>query len=104
MIFEEFFNQTPSVVWITIVLWAVLVSYFIVEFILHRRVLRRIPVRIHVNGTRGKTSVVRLIAAGLRAGGKKVYAKSSIKSLYYWFCCVLLRPGNGFSNSATINC
>ncbi len=77
MIFEEFFNQTPSVVWITIFLWVILVSYFIIEFILHRRVLRRIPVRIHVNGTRGKTSVVRLIAAGLRAGGKKVYAKSS---------------------------
>jgi poly-gamma-glutamate synthase PgsB/CapB len=77
MILEEFFNQTPSVVWITIVLWGLLVSYFVIEFILHRRVLRRIPVRIHVNGTRGKTSVVRLIAAGLRAGGKRVYAKSS---------------------------
>jgi len=34
-----------------------------------------IPVRIHVNGTRGKSSVTRLIAAGLRAGGKKTIAK-----------------------------
>jgi poly-gamma-glutamate synthase PgsB/CapB len=77
MMFDEFFNQTPTVVWITISLWVALVSYFILEFILHRQVLRRIPVRIHVNGTRGKTSVVRLIAAGLRAGGKCVYAKCS---------------------------
>lgn len=34
-----------------------------------------IPIRIHVNGTRGKSSVTRLIAAGLRAGGKKTVAK-----------------------------
>jgi poly-gamma-glutamate synthase PgsB/CapB len=77
MMFEEFFNQTPTVVWITISLWAALVGYFILEFFFHRRVLNRIPVRIHVNGTRGKTSVVRLIAAGLRAGGIRAYAKCS---------------------------
>ncbi len=34
----------------------------------HRRNLEKIPIRIHVNGTRGKSSVARLIAAGLRAG------------------------------------
>lgn len=34
-----------------------------------------IPIRIHVNGTRGKSSVTRLIAAGLRAGGKTTVAK-----------------------------
>lgn len=34
-----------------------------------------IPIRIHVNGTRGKSSVTRLIAAGLRAGGKITVAK-----------------------------
>jgi len=43
----------------------------------HRRSLRRIPVRIHVNGTRGKSSVTRLVAAGLRAGGKRVVAKTT---------------------------
>lgn len=32
----------------------------------HRRRLSKIPERIHVNGTRGKSSVARLIAAGLR--------------------------------------
>ena len=77
MMFIDFFNQTPAVVWITIVLWLALVGYFLIEFLFHGRVLRRIPVRIHVNGTRGKTSVVRLIAAGLRAGEKCVYAKCS---------------------------
>ncbi len=32
---------------------------------------------IHVNGTRGKSSVVRLIAAGLRAGNKRTLAKTT---------------------------
>ena len=36
-----------------------------------------IPVRIHVNGTRGKSSVVRLIAAALRAHGVRTYAKTT---------------------------
>ena len=37
----------------------------------------RIPVRIHVNGTRGKSSVTRLIAGGLRASGRRVFAKTT---------------------------
>ena len=41
----------------------------------HARRLRRIPVRILVNGTRGKTSVTRLIAAALNAGGVRAVAK-----------------------------
>jgi gamma-polyglutamate synthase len=43
----------------------------------HQRNLRRVPVRIHVNGTRGKSSVTRLIAGGLRAGGCRVLAKTT---------------------------
>ncbi|QDU54998.1 poly-gamma-glutamate synthase PgsB [Aeoliella mucimassa] len=43
----------------------------------HNRLLRRIPYRIHVNGTRGKSSVTRLIAAGLRAGGISTCAKTT---------------------------
>ena len=38
------------------------------EMFRHRWHRRRIPVRVHVNGSRGKSSVTRLIAAGLRAG------------------------------------
>ena len=43
----------------------------------HERRLRRIPVRVHVNGTRGKSSVTRLIAGGLRAGGRRTFAKTT---------------------------
>lgn len=43
----------------------------------HRRNLSLIPVRVHVNGTRGKSTVTRLIAAGLRAGGRRVVAKTT---------------------------
>ncbi|MEZ4445311.1 MAG: poly-gamma-glutamate synthase PgsB [Polyangiaceae bacterium] len=43
----------------------------------HRRSLRSIPTRVHVNGTRGKSSVTRLIAAGLREGGLRTCAKTT---------------------------
>ncbi len=49
----------------------------VVEVLLHRRNLRKIPIRIHVNGTRGKSSVTRLIAGGLRAGGLVTCAKTT---------------------------
>jgi len=48
-----------------------------IEQIAHRRQLASIPIRIHVNGTRGKSSVVRLIAAALRENGTRVYAKTT---------------------------
>ena len=41
----------------------------------HRKNLDALRLRIHVNGTRGKSSVTRLIAAGLRAGGYRTVAK-----------------------------
>ena len=41
------------------------------------RALRRVPRRIAVAGTRGKSGVTRLIAAGLRASGAKVLAKTT---------------------------
>jgi len=59
------------------VVFGILVILGAAEMVLHRRTLRRLPVRIHVNGTRGKTSVVRLIAAGLRAGGLRVCSKTT---------------------------
>ena len=55
----------------------VLVISGLLEFRSHQLVLSNIPVRIHVNGTRGKSSVTRLIAAGLRAGGKRTFAKTT---------------------------
>ncbi|MEX1223530.1 MAG: Mur ligase family protein, partial [Pirellulales bacterium] len=47
------------------------------EKIQHKRRLNRIRYRIHVNGTRGKSSVTRLIAAGLRASGMRTVAKTT---------------------------
>lgn len=47
------------------------------EYYFHLQNLKTIPLRIHVNGTRGKSSVTRLIAAGLRAGGIQVMAKTT---------------------------
>ena len=49
----------------------------LLESFSHRRNLARIPIRIHVNGTRGKSGVTRLIAAGLRAGGIRTCAKTT---------------------------
>ncbi|MBL7052268.1 MAG: poly-gamma-glutamate synthase PgsB [Candidatus Marinimicrobia bacterium] len=58
-------------------LLCVLVTAGMVEYFLHQRTIRMIPLRVHVNGSRGKSSVVRLIAAGLRGGGKRAFAKTT---------------------------
>lgn len=42
-----------------------------------RRHLARIPIRIHVAGTRGKSTTTRLIAAALRSHGLRVYGKTT---------------------------
>ncbi len=47
----------------------------IIEFARHQKRIYSIPIRIHINGTRGKSSVTRLIGAGLRAGGIKNIVK-----------------------------
>jgi len=43
----------------------------------HIKSLNNIPIRIHVNGTRGKSSVTRLIAAGLREAKIKTFGKTT---------------------------
>jgi len=65
----------PSI-YIAVILGAIIVV-LAVEAIRHRLALKHIPYRIHVNGTRGKSSVARLIAAGLRAGGIRTCAKTT---------------------------
>jgi len=55
----------------------VLIAYGIYEFQSNKISRKKIPTIIHINGTRGKSSVTRLIAAGLRAGGKKTIAKTT---------------------------
>ncbi len=41
----------------------------LIEFVRHQKRIYSIPIRIHINGTRGKSSVTRLVGAGLRAAG-----------------------------------
>ena len=62
---------TLSVLVIILIIFGLFENYF------HQKALANIPIRIHVNGTRGKSSVTRLIAAGLRGGNLKTFAKTT---------------------------
>lgn len=66
-----------NAVLLLIILSLLVVAWGTYERQLHRRNLARIPIRIHVNGTRGKSGVTRLIAAGLRAAGIRTCAKTT---------------------------
>jgi poly-gamma-glutamate synthase PgsB/CapB len=55
----------------------ILATLAVVEQKRHLRRLYSIPIRIHVNGTRGKSTVTRLIAAGLREAGIRTLAKTT---------------------------
>ena len=60
-----------------IIILIVLIFLGLIESYNHKKSLERIPIRIHVNGARGKSSVTRLITAGLRAGGIAVMGKTT---------------------------
>ncbi|MBY5161618.1 poly-gamma-glutamate synthase PgsB [Salsipaludibacter albus] len=47
------------------------------EGIQHRRRLRRLPLRISVNGSRGKSTVTRLLTGALAAGGVRTLGKTT---------------------------
>ena len=55
----------------------IIIIVCLIEKFYHKKSLKNIPIRIHVNGARGKSSVTRLIASGLRAGNLKTYAKTT---------------------------
>lgn len=63
--------------WLLLALLGLLILAGIAEMLWHRSNLRAIRYRVHVNGTRGKSSVTRLVAAGLRAGGIRTCAKTT---------------------------
>ena len=60
-----------------LILLSILIILGYKEFYQHQAVLEKFSIRIHVNGSRGKSSVTRLIAAGLRAGGFRTMAKTT---------------------------
>ena len=68
-----------------IILLLLILSFLISEKIFHERRIKRIPIRIHINGTRGKSSVTRLITTALREKGIRTLAKTTgtIPTLIY---------------------
>ncbi len=70
-------QNKEHVIYFVVAVSAALAVAALVEYRAHLRSLRAIPIRILVNGTRGKSTVTRLIAAGLAAGGLRTYAKTT---------------------------
>lgn len=61
-------------VFLTFVTW---LSWLGLEAFVHRKRLKKIPHRLAVTGIRGKSSITRLIASGLRQAGFRVMAKTT---------------------------
>jgi len=60
-----------------VLLLLVFLVLFVFEYLSHRRNLAAIPVRLHVNGTRGKSSVTRLLVAALNHAGIRTFGKTT---------------------------
>jgi poly-gamma-glutamate synthase PgsB/CapB len=67
----------PFSIYAILALLLVFLIFYRIEKVNHQKNIKSIPIRIWVNGSRGKSSVTRLIAAGLRAGGRNVIAKTT---------------------------
>lgn len=63
--------------WFILFLTVIVLVHLGIEMWLHQKRLNKIRFRIHVNGTRGKSSVARLIAAGLRGGNVRTVCKTT---------------------------
>jgi len=59
------------------ILFSIVIIFLFIEYQIHLHNLNSIRFRIHVNGTRGKSSVTRLIAGALREHGIRTYAKTT---------------------------
>ncbi|MCD6161708.1 MAG: poly-gamma-glutamate synthase PgsB [candidate division Zixibacteria bacterium] len=63
--------------WLVFLLVLVLSAYGFYEYSRHSNNINQISNRIHINGTRGKSSVTRLVGGGLKGGGKQVFIKTT---------------------------
>ncbi|MFO7964973.1 MAG: poly-gamma-glutamate synthase PgsB [Desulfobacterales bacterium] len=63
--------------WMYIILIAVIALLLTAEYAFHLKNVKAIPIRIHINGTRGKSSITRLIAGALREHGIRTFAKTT---------------------------
>ncbi len=61
--------------WQLLIATSGIILYWLNEHFRLSQARKKLKVRVHVNGTRGKSSTTRLIAAALRAGGIRTYAK-----------------------------
>jgi hypothetical protein len=68
-----------------LVAWVGFIVYLFVEKYRLDKYRKSIPLRIAVNGTRGKTGAVRMIASALRANGIRVCAKTSGSETHFIF-------------------
>jgi poly-gamma-glutamate synthase PgsB/CapB len=60
---------------VLLIVFIVASIYGLIEFYLHQKRIYSIPIRIHINGTRGKSGVTRLVGAALREGGIQTITK-----------------------------
>ena len=58
------------------ILLLVVLAFLFVKYRIHLRNLNSIPIRADVKGTRGKSSVTRIIACAFREHGLKTFAKT----------------------------
>lgn len=70
----------------------IFLTFLIAESIRYTRKLKKIPLRISVSGTRGKTSIVRMLASVLRAHGIRVLAKTTGSEAMYILPDGVLEP------------
>lgn len=61
----------------TAILLVLLALYGLWEYRRHQRNVDGVPIRVLVNGTRGKSSVTRLISGGMRQGGIRTLGKTT---------------------------
>ncbi len=64
-------------IFLLLILFIFFLIYCRIEWLNHRKNMNSISLRIVVNGTRGKSTVTRLLGAALKAGGYRVLAKTT---------------------------